>query len=189
MPAPSNRYTARHFQDIAALLAAEREQNGPSPALSRIITEFAALLAENSASFNRKLFGQAARGQVAPTARKTAEDPAPTARRPPPVRAFRPAVNGWTPPVATPIQEGEVATVMQFLGLNEGVQPGPGRVFPPDAVVIRRTRWGWSAFSGDNIAGSDGLISSSDHAGSLAEYVLTLEPSEIIIQPGQEGSS
>jgi hypothetical protein len=62
----------------------------------------------------------------------------------------------------------------------------PGRALPPDAVVIRRTWAGWSAFSGDTIAGGeDGLIASSDHVGELAEYVLTLEPSEIIIQPGE----
>jgi hypothetical protein len=56
-------------------------------------------------------------------------------------------------------------------------------------VVIRRTQWGWSAFSGDNITGAygdDGLIASDNHVGPLAEYILTLEPSEIIIQPGQE---
>jgi hypothetical protein len=67
---------------------------------------------------------------------------------------------------------------------------GPDRALPPDAVVIRRTRWGWSAFSGDNITGmfgDDGIISSSDRVGPLAEYILTLEPSEIIIQPGQGG--
>jgi len=66
---------------------------------------------------------------------------------------------------------------------------GTGRVYPPDAVVIRRTRHGWSAFSGDNITGmfgDDGIIASADHVGGLAEYILTLEPSEIIIQPGQE---
>ena len=64
--------------------------------------------------------------------------------------------------------------------------PNPDRAFPPDAVVIRHTRHGWSAFSGDNITGAygeDGLISSSDRVGTLAEYILTLEPSEIIIQP------
>jgi len=65
---------------------------------------------------------------------------------------------------------------------------GPDRAFSPDAVVIRRTRWGWSAFSGDGITGAygdDSLIASSDHVGGLAEYILTLEPSEIIIQPGE----
>jgi hypothetical protein len=64
----------------------------------------------------------------------------------------------------------------------------PDHAYPPDAVIIRRTRHGWSAFSGDNITtiGEDGLISSSDHVGPLAEYILTLEPSEIVIQPGQE---
>ena len=64
------------------------------------------------------------------------------------------------------------------------------RTYPPDAVVIRRTEWGWSAYSGDNISGfygkHDGLISSSDHLGPLVEYILTLEPTEIIIQPSQE---
>lgn len=70
---------------------------------------------------------------------------------------------------------------------EDGTTPGPDRAFPPDAVVIRRTRHGWSAFSGDNITGGkDGLISSSDCPGALAEYILTLEPGEIIIQPGQE---
>lgn len=69
MPASTSRYTQRHFQDFAALLAAEREQNGPSPALSRIITAVTQLFAENSANFNRELFGKAARGTVSPAAR------------------------------------------------------------------------------------------------------------------------
>jgi len=70
----SRRYTARHYQDVAALLAAERADHGASPALNRIIAGFAALFAEDSSgagpdTFNRELFGQAARGYVAPTAR------------------------------------------------------------------------------------------------------------------------
>lgn len=64
----------------------------------------------------------------------------------------------------------------------------PDRAFPPGSVIIRRTRHGWSAFSSDSITEAydkDSLISSSDCVGMLTEYVLTLEPSEIIIQPGQ----
>lgn len=60
---------------------------------------------------------------------------------------------------------------------------------PPDSIVIRRTRFGWSAFSGDNISGlygDDGLISSSDDAGQLVNYVLTLEPSQVIVDPEPE---
>jgi hypothetical protein len=68
--------------------------------------------------------------------------------------------------------------------------PEPDRAFPPDAVIIRRTRWGWSAFDGDTITGGeDGLIASSDHVGPLAEYVLTLEPSEVVIQPGDASTA
>lgn len=69
MSASTSRYTQQHFRDFAALLAAEREQNGPSPALSRIITAVTALFAENSANFNRELFGHAARGNVPATTR------------------------------------------------------------------------------------------------------------------------
>jgi hypothetical protein len=73
MPA-SRRYTTRHFQDIAGLLVAERETNGPSPALNRIVTAFTMLFAEDSksagtTSFDPVLFRQAALGQVAVTAR------------------------------------------------------------------------------------------------------------------------
>lgn len=69
MPTPSGRYTQRHFRDFAALLAAEREQNSPSPALNRILAAVTRLFAENSASFNRELFGHAARGNVPATTR------------------------------------------------------------------------------------------------------------------------
>jgi len=64
-----SRYTQQHFQDLAALLAAEREQNGPSPALNRITAAITQMLAENSARFNRELFGKAARGTVPVTTR------------------------------------------------------------------------------------------------------------------------
>jgi hypothetical protein len=71
MPA-SRKYTARHFQDIAGLLATERTANGPSPALNRITAAFTALLTEDSMSagsrppyiFDPVLFRQAALGQV-----------------------------------------------------------------------------------------------------------------------------
>jgi hypothetical protein len=74
MPArQSSRYTTRHFQDIAGLLAAERTANGPSPALNRITTAFTALLTEDSkdtgARFDPVLFRRAALGQVPVTAR------------------------------------------------------------------------------------------------------------------------
>ena len=69
----SRRYTARHYQEIAALLAAERAEHGASPALNRIITEFTALLTADATgrgeSFDPVLFGQAARGEVKPTTR------------------------------------------------------------------------------------------------------------------------
>jgi len=84
MPAPSHRYTTQHFQDFAVLLAAEREQNGPSPALNRITAAITRLLAENSASFNRELFGKAARGNVPVTTRprrKEARSPGPHTHR------------------------------------------------------------------------------------------------------------
>lgn len=68
-------------------------------------------------------------------------------------------------------------------------QRGLTRMYLPDAVVIRRTSYGWSAYSGDNLYGSYGenecLIASADSPGSLADYIITLEPSEIIIQTGE----
>ena len=60
--------------------------------------------------------------------------------------------------------------------------------YPPDSVIIRRTHAGWSAFSGDNITGTygmDGLIASADSPGPLVDYVLTLEPSQVIVDPAQ----
>ena len=55
-------------------------------------------------------------------------------------------------------------------------------------VVICRTQHGWSAFDCDGASAldEDSLIASSDNLGGLAEYVLTLEPAEITIQPGLE---
>jgi hypothetical protein len=93
----SSRYTQQHFQDFAALLAAEREQNGPSPALNRILAAVTQLFAENNPRFNRELFGKAARGTVSPTAR-------PQSLRKPPATSDR-SERGWTPPVITPLQE------------------------------------------------------------------------------------
>jgi hypothetical protein len=70
MPSRTSRaYTARHYQDVAALLAAERAEHGASPALNRIIAATARLFAEDSTSFSRELFGHAARGEVAPATR------------------------------------------------------------------------------------------------------------------------
>jgi hypothetical protein len=78
MPA-SRKYTQRHFRDIAALLAAERAEHGPSPALSRITAAFTVLFAEDSRAdatagnprhFDPVLFGRAARGEVSPTAQR-----------------------------------------------------------------------------------------------------------------------
>lgn len=65
-------YSAQHYQDVAGLLAAERREHGASPALNRIITDFARMFAADNPPFSRALFGQAARGQVAPTAKKPA---------------------------------------------------------------------------------------------------------------------
>ena len=62
-------YTQQNYQQIAALLAAERETNGPSPVLSRIVTAFTTMLARDNPRFSTELFGQAARGQVAATTR------------------------------------------------------------------------------------------------------------------------
>jgi hypothetical protein len=62
-------YNSKHYQDVARLLAAEREQNGPSPALNRLTAAFARLFAEDSGRFNRELFGKAARGTVPVTTR------------------------------------------------------------------------------------------------------------------------
>jgi len=78
MPA-SRKYTQRHFRDVAGLLAAEREAHGASPALSRLVTAFTELFAEDSRPaagtgtrrvFDPVLFGQAARGEIAVTARR-----------------------------------------------------------------------------------------------------------------------
>jgi hypothetical protein len=108
-----SRYTQQHFQDLAALLAAEREQNGPSPALNRITAAITALFAENSARFNRELFGKAARGTVPVTTRPASlrsdrsEKPAPDSGPRDQVRPRHagPDWSGWTPPVVTEIQE------------------------------------------------------------------------------------
>lgn len=78
MPARNGRaYTTRHFQDIAALLAAERTANGPSPALNRITDAFTALFTEDSRRagsqppyiFDPVLFREAALGTKPVTAR------------------------------------------------------------------------------------------------------------------------
>lgn len=107
MTASSSRYTQRHFQDFAALLAAEREQNGPSPALNRILAAVTTLLAENSANFNRELFGKAARGTVAPATRPRSlrRNRAPHEQHSPQpelTEVQQAELNaGWTPPVIT----------------------------------------------------------------------------------------
>jgi hypothetical protein len=114
----SNRYTAQHFQDFAALLAAEREQNGPSPTLNRITAAITRLFAENSANFNRELFGRAARGQVSPATKPRPRQQPQSGTRAqdrPGLDEFIAEVNGWTPPVIIPIREDEVEVVMRFL--------------------------------------------------------------------------
>jgi len=144
-----SRYTQQHFQDLAALLAAEREQNGPSPALNRITAAITQLFAENSTSFNRELFGKAARGTV------------PVTTRPASLRSGRPEKpgfhthqsdgqrlthkhddgnvphgyyehleDGWTPPVVTPVDEadpfpelhGELATPPRVITADQARQ-------------------------------------------------------------------
>lgn len=78
MPARNSRvWTQRHFRAAAAILAAERTANGPSPALNRITAAFTALFAQDSKDsgarppyiFDPVLFRQAALGQVPVTAR------------------------------------------------------------------------------------------------------------------------
>jgi hypothetical protein len=132
-----SRYTQQHFQDLAALLAAEREQNGPSPALNRITAAITQLFAENSASFNRELFGKAARGTVPVTTRpaslrsgrpESGISLLPDVTPPPTVHDL--ARPGWTPPVVTPVDEadpfpelhGELATPPRVITADQARQ-------------------------------------------------------------------
>lgn len=62
-------YNTRQYQQFAAVLATEREQNGASPALNRITAAITKLFADDNARFSRELFGKAARGHVPATTR------------------------------------------------------------------------------------------------------------------------
>lgn len=63
--------------------------------------------------------------------------------------------------------------------------------YPPDTVIIRRSKAGWSAYNYDEASGTrtddEALIASADmnaaELGGLIEYVLTLEPRQVVIDP------
>jgi hypothetical protein len=114
-------YTQRHFQDLAALLAAEREQNGPSPALNRITAAITELFANDSPAFRRDLFGRAARGKVPATARprrrsdrSEAPESGPGGNLGHGYYEHPEDISGWTPPVI----------IQRLDGTTRPAQPG-----------------------------------------------------------------